>query len=50
MCFITGVGNVFVPDPRLRAEPARQYDRNMVPLVNVLGVVAAETAYSHGEP
>jgi cystathionine beta-lyase len=42
--------NVFVPDPRLRAELARQYDRNMFPLVNVLGMVAAEAAYAHGEP
>ncbi|MFG2430424.1 MalY/PatB family protein [Streptomyces sp. NPDC048590] len=42
--------NVFVPDPGLRAELARQYDRNMFPLVNVLGMVAAEAAYAHGEP
>ncbi|MFJ3981383.1 MalY/PatB family protein [Streptomyces fungicidicus] len=42
--------NVFVPDPRLRGELARQYDRNMFPLVNVLGMVAAEAAYAHGEP
>ncbi|MDA5146077.1 pyridoxal phosphate-dependent aminotransferase [Streptomyces sp. AD681] len=42
--------NVFVPDPRLRAELSRQYDRNMFPLVNVLGMVAAEAAYAHGEP
>ncbi|MFD7687867.1 MalY/PatB family protein [Streptomyces sp. NPDC059781] len=42
--------NVFVPDPRLRAELARQYDRNMFPLVNVLGMVAAEAAYAYGEP
>jgi cystathionine beta-lyase len=42
--------NVFVPDRRLREELARQYERNMVPLVNVLGMVAAEAAYAHGEP
>ncbi|MGW1536580.1 MalY/PatB family protein [Streptomyces aureus] len=42
--------NVFVPDPRLRAELARQYDRNVFPLVNVLGMVAAEAAYAHAEP
>lgn len=42
--------NVFVPDPRLRAELARQYERNVFPLVNVLGMVAAEAAYAHGEP
>ncbi|MFF8842044.1 MalY/PatB family protein [Streptomyces sp. NPDC015127] len=42
--------NVFVPDPRLREELARQYERNVFPLVNVLGMVAAEAAYTHGEP
>ncbi|WP_406835322.1 MalY/PatB family protein [Streptomyces sp. AHU1] len=42
--------NVFVPDPGLRAELARQYERNVFPLVNVLGMVAAEAAYAHGEP
>ncbi|WP_328444001.1 pyridoxal phosphate-dependent aminotransferase [Streptomyces sp. NBC_00386] len=42
--------NVLVPDPRLRAELERQYDRNVFPLVNVLGMVAAEAAYTHGEP
>jgi len=42
--------NVFVPDRRLREELARQYERNMFPLVNVLGMVAAEAAYAHGEP
>ncbi|MFE1289784.1 MalY/PatB family protein [Streptomyces sp. NPDC058751] len=42
--------NVFVPDPGLRAELARQYDRNVFPLVNLLGMVAAEAAYTHGEP
>jgi cysteine-S-conjugate beta-lyase len=42
--------NVFVPDPRLREELARQYERNVFPLVNLLGMVAAEAAYSHGEP
>ncbi|MEU1182886.1 MalY/PatB family protein [Streptomyces sp. NPDC005820] len=42
--------NVFVPDRRLREELARQYDRNVFPLVNVLGMVAAEAAYTQGEP
>lgn len=41
--------NVFVPDRRLREELARQYERNLFPLVNVLGMVAAEAAYAHGE-
>ncbi|MEU3839490.1 MalY/PatB family protein [Streptomyces sp. NPDC028635] len=42
--------NVFVPDARLREELARQYERNLFPLVNVLGMVAAEAAYTRGEP
>lgn len=42
--------NVFVPDARRRDELARQYERNLVPLVNVLGMVATEAAYTHGEP
>jgi cystathionine beta-lyase len=41
--------NVFVPNRRLREELHRQYDRNMFPLVNTLGMVAAEAAYAHGE-
>jgi cysteine-S-conjugate beta-lyase len=43
-------GNVFIPNQRLRQEFVRQYDRNVFPLVNVLGMVAAEAAYTHGEP
>jgi cystathionine beta-lyase len=42
--------NVFVPNPRLREELARQYERNLFPLVNALGMVAAEAAYASGEP
>ncbi|WP_413098646.1 MalY/PatB family protein [Streptomyces sp. Inha503] len=42
--------NAFIPDRRLREELARQYERNLFPLVNVLGMVAAEAAYAHGEP
>jgi cystathionine beta-lyase len=42
--------NVFIPNPRLRAQFIRQYDRNLFPLVNTLGMVAAEAAYTHGEP
>ena len=42
--------NVFVPDRRLRDELARQYERNLYPLINVLGMVAAEAAYRDGEP
>ena len=41
--------NAFVPDRRLREQLARQYERNLFPLVNVLGMVAAEAAYTHGE-
>lgn len=42
--------NVIVPDRRRREELARQYERNIFPQVNVLGMVAAEAAYTHGEP
>ena len=42
--------NLFIPNSRLREEFLRQYDRNMFPLVNTLGMVAAEAAYAHGEP
>jgi cystathionine beta-lyase len=42
--------NVFIPSRRIREDFQRQYDRNMFPLVNVLGMVAAEAAYAHGEP
>lgn len=42
--------NVFIPNQRLREEFIRQYDRNMFPLVNTLGMIAAEAAYTHGEP
>ncbi|WP_445501723.1 MalY/PatB family protein [Microvirga sp. G4-2] len=42
--------NVFIPNRRVREEFHRQYDRNMFALVNILGMVAAEAAYTHGEP
>lgn len=42
--------NAFVPDRRLREELARQYERNLYPVGNLLGMVAAEAAYAHGEP
>lgn len=42
--------NVFIPNKRLRDELHRQYERNVFELVNVLGMVAAEAAYAHGEP
>lgn len=41
--------NVFIPNQNIRAQFKRQYDRNMFPLVNVMGMVAAEAAYTHGE-
>jgi cystathionine beta-lyase len=44
------VATVFVPDRRLREEFARCYERNLFPLLNVLGMVAAQAAYTHGEP
>ncbi|MDH0126889.1 pyridoxal phosphate-dependent aminotransferase [Brucella intermedia GD04153] len=42
--------NVLIPNRRLREEYSRQLDRNAFDLVNVLGMVAAEAAYCHGEP
>ncbi|CAL8480796.1 MalY/PatB family protein [Caballeronia sp. S22] len=42
--------NLFVPNRRLREELRRQFDRNMYQSVNTLGMVAAEAAYTHGEP
>lgn len=42
--------NVFIPNPRLRDAFKRQYDRNMFPMVNVMGMIAAEAAYRHGTP
>lgn len=41
---------MFIPSRRIREEFLRQYDRNMFPLVNTLGMVAAEAAYTYGEP
>lgn len=40
---------LIIPNAKLRAEFERQYERNMFPLVNTLGMVAAEAAYAHGE-
>jgi cystathionine beta-lyase len=42
--------NIFIPNVKIRNELKRQYDRNMFPSINVLGMVAAEAAYTHGEP
>jgi cystathionine beta-lyase len=42
--------NIFVPDRRRREELARQYERNVFPVGNLLGMVAGEAAYTHGEP
>jgi cysteine-S-conjugate beta-lyase len=42
--------NALVPDRRLREQFARQYERNLFPVVNLLGMVAAEAAYTYGEP
>lgn len=42
--------NLFIPNPSLREAFRRQYDRNMFPLVNMMGMVAAEAAYRHGTP
>ncbi|WP_115719485.1 MalY/PatB family protein [Gallaecimonas mangrovi] len=42
--------NLFIANPQLRGALARQFERNMAPFVNTLGMVAAEAAYRHGEP
>ncbi|WP_426199292.1 MalY/PatB family protein [Pseudomonas sp. DC3200b2] len=42
--------NIFIPNKRIREELGRQYDRNLYRYVNALGMVAAEAAYTHGEP
>ncbi|WP_028204547.1 MalY/PatB family protein [Paraburkholderia nodosa] len=42
--------NLFVPNRRRHEALRRQFDRNMYQSVNTLGMVAAEAAYSHGEP
>jgi cystathionine beta-lyase len=42
--------NIIVPNKRLRGELRRQLERNGSGHVNVLGMVAAEAAYTHGEP
>lgn len=41
--------NAVVPNARLRDELRRQYQRNVTDFVNVLGMVAAEAAYTLGE-
>lgn len=42
--------NVIIPNRRLRRAFSAQYNRNSYRLTNVLGMVAAEAAYRHGEP
>jgi cystathionine beta-lyase len=42
--------NLIVPNKRLRDDLRRQLDRNGSGQVNVLGMIAAEAAYTHGEP
>jgi cystathionine beta-lyase len=42
--------NVIVPNNQLREDLRRQLERNGSGHVNVLGMVAAEAAYVHGEP
>lgn len=41
--------NIFIPNVKVREELKRQYNKNMFPLVNTLGMVAAEAAYAHSE-
>jgi cystathionine beta-lyase len=42
--------NVIVPNKRIREDLRRQLERNGSGQVNILGMVAAEAAYTHGEP
>lgn len=42
--------NVFIANPRRREDFARQYERNTFPFLTPLGMIAAEAAYTHGEP
>lgn len=42
--------NVIAPNRRLREELHRQFERNGSGQVNLLGLIAAEAAYRHGEP
>jgi cystathionine beta-lyase len=41
--------NLFIPNQRMREDFFRQYTRNSFEFVNVLGMVAAEAAYTHGD-
>jgi cystathionine beta-lyase len=41
--------NAIIPNERLRSELARAYECNALPLVIVLGMVAAEAGYAQGE-
>ncbi|HET9125263.1 MAG TPA: MalY/PatB family protein [Solirubrobacteraceae bacterium] len=41
--------NLFIADRRRREEFTRHYERNLFGIVNLLGMVAAEAAYAHGE-
>jgi len=41
--------NLFIANKRIREDFVRQYNRNMFPLVNVMGLTATEAAYSEGE-
>jgi len=42
--------NLIIPNRQIREEYKRQVERNMAPGINLLGMVAAEAAYLHGEP
>lgn len=41
--------NLFIPNRQIREELMRQYERNQMPLCNIMGTVAAQAAYTHGE-
>jgi len=42
--------NLFIPDRERREEVGRRIERNFYAKVNLLGMVATEAAYDHGEP
>lgn len=44
------IANIIIPDAHLRNLFSRQLERNIYRQVNALGMIAAEAAYTHGEP
>lgn len=44
------VSNIFIPDENIRKQFTKQMSKNGINLVNYLGMVACEAAYTSGEP